>query len=63
MGVCSTVLFVLFIVISPSNPPWYYFVIGLVVLLVIHALMSKTVFSQMADGLNMKNLRKINDED
>jgi predicted RNA-binding Zn-ribbon protein involved in translation (DUF1610 family) len=63
MGICSTVLFVLFIVISPSNPPWYYFVIGFVVLLVIHALMSRTVFSPMADDMNMKNLRKINDED
>ena len=63
MGICSTVLFVLFMVISPSNPPWYYFVIGLAVLIGVHQLMSRTIFKRMADEVNMMNLRRIDDED
>jgi hypothetical protein len=61
MGICSTVLFLLFIAVSPDNAPWYYLVIGVIVLLGIYALLSKTVFSRMADLSNMKNLEKIND--
>jgi hypothetical protein len=61
MGICSIVLFLLFIVVSPDNDPWYYLVIGVLVLLGIYALLSKAVFTRMVDSSNMKNLEKIHD--
>jgi hypothetical protein len=63
MEICCTLLFVLFVMLSPTNPPWYYFAIGLVVLLVMLVLLSKAVFSRMADKINASSLRRINDED
>lgn len=60
-GICSTLLFFLFLVVSPENAPWYYFGVGLLVLIGMDALLSKTVFRRMADSANMNNLEKINE--
>ena len=62
IGLCPSVLFLLFIVVSPYNPPWYYFVIGVILLVGIDALLSKIVFSRMMDSAIMKNLEKINQQ-
>ncbi len=61
MSIFSIALFFAFMVVSPDNAPWYYLVIGLFVLLGIYVILSKTVFSRVADFINMKNLVKIDD--
>jgi hypothetical protein len=41
MGICGIVPFFVFLLVSPMNPPWYYFVFGLIVLLLVSWLITK----------------------
>lgn len=63
MGVCSSVLFGLLLIVSPMNAPWYYFAVGLAVLIGAYELLSRTVFQKMVNRINQSSLRKINGED
>jgi len=63
MPLFGTVLFFLFLHVSPSNPPWIYIVTGLVVVVAIYQVVSGTVFARMANHISKESLRKINDDD